>query len=198
MSDGGDALAELSGAGNVLLLGPSVESDVDAACKRLLTPGDGDSVLAVSFMLSPTEWLRNWDEHVDDRPDETVVVTTSDSLVQPGEGDDFGPDVEVEYLSSAGDLTGLGMVISKYLERWHEREARMAVCFDSLTTLLQYEELHNVYRFLHLITTRLGRAEAHAHFHLDPATQSEKAVSTLSSTFTAIARYDDGWDVKRR
>lgn len=193
------ALDDLVDVSNVLLLGPSVGEAVDAGCKHLLTGGDGDALLVVSFMLSPEEWVDQWVDRVGSLPEDLVVVATSDAFNQPGEDEDLPEAVTVEYLSSPGDLTGIGMVISKYLERWHEHDRGMAVCFDSLTTLLQYAESRSVYRFLHLITTRLSGADAHAHFHLDPGTQDDQTVSTITSTFQAVAHLDgDEWDVRRR
>lgn len=192
-------LDDLVDVSNVLLLGPSVGESVDAGCKHLLTAGDGDALLVVSFMLSPEEFVDQWTDRVGDLPADLVVVATSDAFNQPGEAEDLPESVTVEYLSSPGDLTGIGMVISKYLERWHEHDRGMSVCFDSLTTLLQYAESRSVYRFLHLITTRLASADARAHFHLDPGTQDEQTVSTITSTFQAVAELDgDEWDVRRR
>lgn len=202
MGTGIEVLDEFTVGSNVLLLGPAVDGAVDDGCRRLLRGGahtEPRSMLVVTFTLSPRQWVDRWDDHVGEQPDELVIVTTSDTFTGPTADEDFGDGVQVEYLSSPGDLTGLGMIISKYLERWYDEGRKMALCFDSLTALLQYEELHNVYRFLHLMTTRLAGADAHAHFHLDPATQDEKAVSTLSSTFDALARYDgDDWDVRSR
>lgn len=199
MDDAENALDGLAGASNVLLLGPAVDGEVDAGCKRLLAGEGARPIFVVTFTLPPRSWMERWDEQVGERPDDVVVVTTSDTFTGPLADEDIGEEVTVEYLSSPGDLTGLGMVISKYLERWHDQDREMALCFDSLTALLQYEELHNVYRFLHLMTTRLSGAGSHAHFHLDPATQDAQTVSTLSSTFDAIARYEaDDWEVKSR
>ncbi|WP_255148759.1 DUF7504 family protein [Halorarius halobius] len=199
MGDSVGTLEEFEAGSNVLLLGPSVSSEIDAGCRQLLHGDDEPrATLVVTFTLPPEQWVERWDDRVGDRPEELVLVTTSDTFAGPTADDELD-DIGIEYLSTPGDLTGLGMIISKYLERWHEADRRMALCFDSLTTLLQYEELHNVYRFLHLMTTRLAGAGAHAHFHLDPATQDEQAVSTLASTFDAIARLEDGeWDVRSR
>lgn len=194
-----EALDELTDVSNVLLLGPSVGETVDAGCKRLLAIEEDDALLVVSFMLSPQEWVRQWNDRVGELPEDLVIVATSDAFNQPGDDHDLPDAVTVEYLSSPGDLTGIGMVVSKYLERWHEKDRGMSVCFDSLTTLLQYAETRSVYRFLHLITTRLSGAGARAHFHLDPNTQDDQTVSTITSTFQAVAKHDDGeWDVRKR
>jgi hypothetical protein len=192
------AVAALADVPNVLLCAPSVGDAVDEGCKRLLGTGDADALLVVSFTLSPDEWVRRWIDRAGTLPDDVVVVTTSDAFTRADDGALPGP-VNVESLSSPGDLTGVGMVISKYLERWHEHDRDMAVCFDSLTTLLQYAECKDVFRFLHLVTTRIDGADARAHFHLDPETQDRKTVSTLTSAFQAVAEHDgDAWAVRQR
>lgn len=197
-----EGLDQLWDTSNTLVLGPSVNAEVDTACKHLLGDGDGPvSVLAVSFVRSPDQWARDWRESVGDLPDELVVITTTDgfggTVVNPRNRES---DVTTEYVSSPGDLTGVGMIIGKYLERWFEGDGDVRVCFDGLTTILQYGEPQNVYRFLHLMTTRLDGAGASAHFHLDPDTQDERVVATLKSSFQAIAEHqsETEWEVNRR
>lgn len=187
--------AKIEGASSVLVLGPAVNAAVDDACVGHLPSGEDAYVIAVNFSPSPDVWLDRYASRADADPAGVVLVTTNESAV---DADAYEWPVGVEGLSTPGDLTGIGMIISKYLERWHDR-GRVALCFDSLTALLQYEEPSNVYRFLHIISTRLAGAGATAHFHLDPATQDAQTVSTLRSPFEAVASFDDGeWTVKRR
>lgn len=192
MDEDAGPLAELSAVATALVLAPAVDDDVTAASMRLLITGDPDAVVAVAVTPSAAEWVDRWREHVGPLPSNLALVTTGDGTVDA--------DATVDRLSSPGDLTGLGMRLSDYLQRFTGRDERIGLCFDSLTTVLQYSELHNVYRFLHLMTTRLSGAGARAHFHLDPATQDQQAVSTLASAFEGIARReDDGtWTVRTR
>jgi len=185
----------LEDAANVLLLGPSVTRAVDAACLSHLPVGSHAHIIAVSFSPDPGAWLDRYDDHAGTSPAGVVLVTTSDASVTAGRHD---WPIAVEGLSSPADLTGVGMVISKYLERWQDRES-VALCFDSLTALLQYEDAKDIYRFLHIISTRLAGTDAVAHFHLDPMTQDEQTVSTLKSSFDAVASYeDDEWTIQGR
>ncbi|MFB6118091.1 hypothetical protein [Halosegnis sp.] len=197
MGDAAQLGERLGDAGNVLFLGPSVTPAVDTACMAHLPTGARAHVIAVNFSPNPGTWLDRYDEHAGESPAGVVLVTTSDTSI-----DETAYDwpVAVEGLSSPADLTGIGMVVSKYLERWQGRET-VALCFDSLTALLQYEDAKDVYRFLHIISTRLAGTAARSHFHLDPMTQDDQTVSTLRSSFDAVATFDpdaETWEVARR
>lgn len=198
-------LDRLRDVSNTLVLGPAVDEAVDEAGKRLLR-GDPDTpthALVVTFVKGRDSWVEDWRRSVGDLPDDLVVLTTTDGF--GGDGRDRaeagpGDGVVTEYVSSPGDLTGLGMIIGKYLERWYQDEGDIRVLFDSLTTVLQYGEPQDVYRFLHLMTTRLDGAEASAYFLFDPETQDEQTVASVKSSFQAIAELvgDDEWTVNRR
>jgi hypothetical protein len=157
----------------------------------------------VTFVKSPENWIADWRRTVGDLPEQVVIVTTTDGFGGGNIGDregDLPSGVRTEYVSSPGDLTGLGMIIGKYLERWYQGDGDIRVSFDSLTTLRQYGEPQNVYRFLTLMTTRLDGAGAAAHFLFGPETQDPQTVATIKSSFQAIAELvsEDEWEVRQR
>ncbi|WP_254822728.1 DUF7504 family protein [Haloglomus halophilum] len=189
---------------NTLILGPSVDESVNEAGRRLLR-GEADTpthALVVTFVKGPDSWVEDWRRTVGDLPEDLVIVTTTDGFggSDVGDGTASSQGVTTEYVSSPGDLTGLGMIIGKYLERWYQDEGDIRVVFDSLTTILQYGEPQNVYRFLHLMTTRFDGADASAYFLFDPETQDPQTVATIKSSFQAIAQFEgDGeWEVNQR
>jgi hypothetical protein len=198
-------LDRLRSVPNTLVLGPSVDESVDEASRRLLR-GDPDRpthALVVTFVKGPESWIDDWRRTVGDLPEDLVIVTTTDGFGADDVGDPEATatgEVTVEYVSSPGDLTGLGMVIGKYLERWYEDGGDIRVGFDSLTTILQYGDPQNVYRFLHLMTTRFDGAGAAAYFLFDPETQDPQTVATVKSSFQAIAKLvgDGEWKVSQR
>jgi hypothetical protein len=187
------SLERLRDRSSVLFLAPSV-GGADDVCLDLLGGTTGSlRVLVVSYVRSPAAWVSDWRERHGKLPAELVILTTG------GSGTDLPDAVTVEQVASPGDLTGQGMRLSEYLERWQGENGDVRVCLDSLTTLLQYEDTHQVYRFVHLLSTRFEGAGAHGHFHLDPATTDEQTVATLASAVQALARHEgDGWTVRTR
>lgn len=120
---------------------------------------------------------------------ESVLVTTSEAGVSES--------VPTERVSSPADLTGVGMQTSQILGRWAETGDDIVVSFDSLTVLLQFVDLHDLYRFLHVVTARIRTVGAHAQFYLDPSTQGDQTVSIITSLFQGVARYEgDEWSVR--
>ena len=198
-------LDRLRNVPNTLLLGPSVDESIDRATKRLLRGADDEPTrtLVVTFVKGPDRWIEDWRRTVGDLPEELVITTTTDGFGGSELGDrteENAGNVATEYVSSPGDLTGLGMIIGKYLERWYRTEGDIRVLFDSLTTILQYGEPQGVFRFLHLMTTRLDGANAAAYFLFDPDTQDSQTVAKMKSSFEAIAQLvdEDEWEVNQR
>ena len=105
-----------------------------------------------------------------------VVISVGDTA--PG-GDEEG--VTTRHVDAPADLTQLGIEIGDALEG---RE-QVSVCFDSLTTTLQYADYTDVYEFLHAVTGRLRAADARTHAHINPIAHDDQVLAGLSTLFDA-------------
>ena len=200
---------ELAGASNLLVLAPSDDPAADDLCPGLLLAEEPSStnLLWVTYTDTPDACLRKWLHHANGRPADVKVISVGDTMrstsaAQPGSGGRTATPTPsaVDSLPNPGDLTGLGIKISEQLQQWRVDNNRTVVCFDSLTTVLQYVELQTVYKFLHVLTGRFDTVDACAHFHMDPNAHDEVTVNTLKSLFDAVVeRSDDGeWRVLTR
>lgn len=185
--------ARLADASNVLLLAPSFQDGVDAACTQLHAgekPADA-RVLAVTYTRSPHEWVADWLDSVGTMPADGLLVSVGDG--GRTDGADPGGDVwTVERISNAGNLTRLGITLSDYLADGGRGRTRL--CFDSLTVLLQYASLERAFKFLHAITSRVRSANAVGHYHLDPAAHDEQTLATIKGLFDAVVEVDESGD----
>lgn len=184
---------------NVLLLTSALSSADDEACIDLLTVTnpDRENVLSITFTQSADDRLDLWRSHVADLPAQAGIVsvdvlTRSASSSAPSPSQTAPQPITVETVSDPGDLTGLGIAISKFVSNWDGSPNRTVVCFHSLTPLLQYADLQRVFRFLHVLTGRLKSVDAVAHFHLDPHAHDEQTLDTLTQLFDAIVEHEDG------
>jgi len=198
---------ETGDASNVLLLAPSMGEEGDEGCSRLLTvePEESKDVLSITLTESPDDRLAVWRRHASGRPARTGFVNVGDPTrsVSADSGGSIelpGRDMTIETVSSPADLTGIGIKVSSFLSEWAEDGNSIVVCFHSLTTLLQYIDLQEAFRFLHVLTGRLEAVDAVAHYHMDPDAHDEREVNTLKALFDAVVEVDgDGeWTVRTR
>ncbi len=203
------SLEGVEDASNVLILAPSMELSDGAACARVLSAGDvdGSNLLHVALTDTPDNRLGALRSHLGEvQPLNLAFVTVGDHArsVAATSPDGFAteigdPGVTSETISTPGDLTGLGMKISSIISEWEGDETDVIVCFHSLTTLLQYAEVRQVFRFLHVLTGRLDVVDARAHYHLDPGAHDEKDVNTLKALFDGVVTFESGeWSVQTR
>lgn len=186
---------------NTLVLLPHLhDHDVDV-CLDLLTVAepDDENVLAVSFEETATAKSRRWSEGIGTPPSELAVVEVSPSdSTESAEsisdrGSEAGAPPTTRHVSEADGLASLAETISEQLAKWKASNTQTVVCFQSLTPLLEQNDLRQVFRFLHLLLRRLESVDAVAHFHLDPDAVDEQALYTLLPLFdTVIEHNEDG------
>jgi len=193
---------------SVLVLCSSFTGDESAACADLLTlddPGRTD-VLWVALADSPAERLTAWDHHVDERPSRAAVVSVDTDTRSHGgavvdDSESASPlgGATVETVSDPANVTRIGIEIIERLTEWGEvrRDRPTALCFDSLTTLLQHVSVEEAFKFLHVLTSKSAAVEATGHYHLDPAAHDEATIATLAELFDAVYECGDSTEESR-
>lgn len=179
-----------AGASSVLLLAPSLDPAGEKACGQLCSPVTPANLnlLSVSLTDSAGDTLDRWRRTVGHQlPAEVGIITVGESTrgaAAAAVGDAMpASEVKTTAVSTPGDLTGLGIKTSQCLSAWEESDNDTVVCFDSLTTLLQFAELRRVFQFLHVLTKRIDATGATAHFHMDPDAHDQQTRATLRSLF---------------
>jgi hypothetical protein len=178
-----DLTDRLAGASTVLLAAPSMGGGREV-CSGLLTDDlDEPNVLFVSFTRQAAACVDQCDA-ADADAATLGVITVGDA---GGRVD--RDDVVTNSVSTPSDLTGLGIQIGKVLSEW---DPPVAVCFDSLTSMLQYVDFETAYEFLHAVTGQLHAAGARAHFHVDPVAHERRKIDGITSLFDARVDVDGG------
>jgi hypothetical protein len=169
------------------------------------SPADDPNVVVVALAGSPATWLDQWARLVDgDDADSRATFVVEEAMdwiaghprdrlerVAPPE-----TDVDVETVDSAGNLTDLGVTLVDELESHRTYDAPTALCFQSLTVLLQWSETDAVFRFLHTLMGHLDDAasdgpDATAHFHIHEPAHEDDTVDRLRPLFDRV-RHDRG------
>lgn len=189
-NDGGE-LASLQGTTNALLMAPSLGGHGETACFDLLsqTPPSKTNVLAITFTDTPREWIQQWDDHVGIDPVRGGVVS-----IGQADGAIDNPTWAAKTVENPSDLTGIGIELSELLSGMAAaagEDEEIMVCFDSITSLLQYADLQRSFRFLHVVTGRIKTVGGQAHYHLDPEAHEQQTLATLKGLFDAVVEVDD-------
>ncbi len=93
-----------------------------------------------------------------------------------------GPDVQVKYVSTQSDLTGIGMKFSALYESLYGAASggRVRTGLVSLSSLSMYVDLRKLFQFAQTLSGRIDSAGGLGAFTLDPTTHDVKTVNTLS------------------
>lgn len=171
--------------GTYLLAGPAMTGKYNLILD-ILTDGirAGDGALFVSTNEPARLVFDAVDARLGSTPDTFRVVDCISE--QQGADEDYAAD-RVEYVSSAADLTGIGIGVSEQLRRFVEADTeRVRIGFHSLSTLLMYVELETVFRFVHVLSGRIDGIDGFGVFAIDPSTHDESTVNTLKQLFDGM------------
>ncbi|WP_336024203.1 DUF7504 family protein [Halobellus salinisoli] len=187
MSSIAQAAAQVDDAASVLVLRPQTAAVDDEAGRRHFVDDEGGAeLLGISFTQPPSAWYDAWCDTLDGEPAAAAIITTPE-LAE----DDIGDrPLDVDTVANPSNLTGIGVKSTPYLTDWTDA----TVTVDSLTTLLQYADKQRVYRFLHVLTTRLRAAGATGLFYFDPTVQDEQTVELLKTLFDAVIECESAGD----
>lgn len=192
-----DALEELDDdISNILLLGPgdtAVENDLCASLIKQES-GPGRRRVLVTTEQTPDERLATLHGFGAGTFEETTVIAVGERVRSgSGNGNPFeinGETVTIETVRDRRDLTRLGLLINRSL---NEEITGLVptLCFHSFSTLLEGDNLEQLFRFLHVLQSRTSQVGATAHYHLDPSTIADEVVTTIEQLFDLTVRYDD-------
>ena len=156
------------------------------ACLDLLGLGDveGRNVLLIRYRQIGEDRLRRIAEDAAD----VQLITIGYRQSIP---DDVDERIETTRINNPGELTRLGIVMTRAIGSWDGDDRDTVVCLDSLDVLMGYTDGRNVFRFLHVLLSKLQSSDAIAHFHIDPSTADDQGANTLKPLFDAVVTIDD-------
>lgn len=199
-----DLRAEVGDASNVFVLAPTFTPDVEAWCSSLIDCAS-DRTEAVLYIASgpPSGHLERCRTNGSSGSLRRIgflnlggAGTPSGSSLDEVERD--GVDVQIRSVESPGNLTKIGVELNEMLTDWADVDGAIAICFESLTPLIQYSDVENVYRFLHVLTNQVKAVDARAHYHLDPGAHDNTDVNLLLTMVDAVVEPADDGGVRIR
>jgi hypothetical protein len=189
VASGAHVADEVDGAGNVLVRSSGGGRGADNARTHFCSPAE----VVLFVTTAPGERLRLLDETLPEWPEQTVVLTTkSDPLASVSGIDLSAIGLEVVQLDRSLGLSGVGETISRIVDEYEGTDGRLTVGFDVLSELVAKFDLQTVFNFLHVLGRRFNRADALAHYHVDPRAQSASTINVLEGAFDLSITARDG------
>ena len=177
---------DLTPGTSILLQCGSQDDREDVACHDLLgltgDGGDRNALLIQYRQLAPNRL-----GHIAEHAARTTVVAVGYSQPVPESVDDRVETIEI---NNPNDITRLGILVSGMLDDWADHDATTVVCYDSVNVLLEYKDVQNTFRFLHVFLGTLESADAIAHFHADPLASTPQKINTLKPLFDDVVSID--------
>lgn len=165
--------------GSTLLVAGSALTRTDDLARSMVVDGadDGEGSL---FVATNSTWRKLLSACQQTHPG----LDSSRLAVVDCSGQDFTQtdDVQVKYISTQSDLTGIGMKFSRLYESLYAdaTNGRVRTGLLSLSSLAMYVDMRSLYRFAQTITARIESAGGLGVFTVDPTTHDTKVVNTLS------------------
>ncbi|WP_323676764.1 hypothetical protein [Halorubellus sp. PRR65] len=198
-------LASLKQEGsNILLVGQTSGAAHHAACERLL--GDGEDPRRRVYVYTAGNESCGFTATAPDARDSACIVTQATDG-ETGAHDGVPESVEQTVVGNQL-LASLGAeiidAVAAYDAEFDLEPAELRLCFDSVTPLLRDHKSENVFRLLHMVTSRVREVDGMGHFHL-PLERDSDYVHLLEPLFDAIVEVRDAedgleqrWDLQDR
>lgn len=158
----------------VMVTGPP-HSGTRRLTLKLLSPVAGEGSITISTNTKPSRMARKCRAiGMDQSPDHTAIIDC-------GGNDEPIDAARVVSVSSPKDLTGIGMRYSKvYRDLYRSGVRRVRTGVHSVSTLLSFNDLKPVVRFVHTLAGRVDSADGIGVLLIDPAMHDDRTVSTLA------------------
>jgi hypothetical protein len=192
-------LAETAPGTSLLVAGPPMTRK-RRLLYRLLAGVDADAVRGLVTTRLDAEGVVGEYRSVDPgvREDRLAVVDCVTDQRATGFDTDRDPGPNRTYAHDPGDLTGVGIGVSEYMRRAHERDEGFVLGVHTLSTMLMYADLQRVYRFVHVLTSRGAAAGFGSVYVLDESADDPGMIAQPFDGLVAVRDAESGTEVRVR
>jgi KaiC/GvpD/RAD55 family RecA-like ATPase len=180
----------LTGGTNVLVSGP-VMTGKQRLLLRILAggdPADRGTVLATT-RTNADALARTFETVAGDVPDDLFAVVDCTGTASRSR---TRRTPTRRYVSSPGDLTGIGIGLTEFMREFYHRGDAARVGIHSLSTMLMYTEFRRLFQFLHVVTGRIESSGFVGVFAVDDSAIGERETNILLQLFDTVVETRDG------
>lgn len=190
-----DALSSVRPGSSLLISGPAMTGKEDLAYS-ILADGSrqGQGALIVTTGDSAADVVEDFRQRVPDLDETRLGVV--DCRGEGGRSSERGPGGSSLYhVTSPGEITGIGIGITKCLEALHDSGAESGrFALVSLSTILTYTDQKTVFKLCHVLSSRFDSAGYLGVFTIDSAAHDEQTLQVIKQAFDGMIEIRDGDD----
>jgi KaiC/GvpD/RAD55 family RecA-like ATPase len=181
-----DALSKVRPGSSILISGPAM-SGKERLAYDILADGleKGDGAVVVTTGDGAGSVVEEFRSLVPDLDDSQLGVI--DCRGEGGTDEAAIGNAHAHHVSSPGDLTGIGIGITKALEGLHNagnEQGRLALV--SLSTMLTYTDKKTVFKFCHVLSSRLDSAGYIGVFTIDSGAHDDQTLQVIKQAFDGM------------
>jgi KaiC/GvpD/RAD55 family RecA-like ATPase len=187
-----DALREVRPGSSILLSGPAMTGKQKVAYDILADGArGGDGAVVVTTGDKASTVAEQFNDRVPELEGSQLGVV--DCRGEGGREQDIIDGVSVHQVSSPGDLTGIGIGITKALEGLHNAgRTRGRLALISLSTMLTYTDKKTVFKFCHVLSSRLDAADYIGVFTIDSGAHDKQTIQVIKQAFDGLIEIREG------
>ncbi|TYT60904.1 DUF7504 family protein [Natrialba swarupiae] len=180
LQTGAHVTDEVGGTGNVLVLAPPESDGANNARVHFTAPND----VAILVTMNVADRLELLGRRLEEWPAKTIVVTTkTDPLAGVEDVDIASVPLEIVQLDKGLGIAGLGETISRVIAEHETTDGDIAVQFDVLSEIIDTYELEKVFRFIHLLNSRIESVDALSHYYCNSQARSKPTINLIGELF---------------
>ena len=186
-----DALRSVRPGSSILISGPAMTGK-EALAYEILADGmeQDDGAVVVTTSDGADDVVADFRDRVPGMADSQLGIIDC-----RGEGGSSGGAIDgafVHQVSSPGDLTGIGIGITKALEGLHNSgRERGRLALISLSTMLTYTDKKTVFKFCHVLASRLDAADYIGVFTIDSGAHDQQTIQVIKQAFDGLIEVRD-------
>lgn len=190
-----DAIEGIKSGSNILLIGPSL-CGKEFILYNIMYHGaaiNENSIINVTTRETAAHILEWFKENKLNLPLDRIGIIDCVTKIPSGE---VLMNENIKIASSAGDLTGIGLKISKFFDEFFIKKKiqKNQLHINSLSTFLKDSNAQTVFRFLHIITKRIKSIGALGIYLIDGGMHDEQEIATLRQLFDGIIEIESEKD----
>ncbi|ACV48654.1 conserved hypothetical protein [Halomicrobium mukohataei DSM 12286] len=189
-----DALDSVRPGTSLLVAGPAM-SGKEALAMDVLKDGvgNGEGAVVVTTNDRASSVVDEFRTDVPEMDDSQLGVVDCRGDNSGGEAPQSG--AYTHHVNSPGDLTGIGIGITKALEGLHKSgrdQGRLALV--SLSTMLTYTDKKTVFKLCHILSSRLDSAGYVGVFTIDSGAHDDQTLQVIKQAFDGLIEFreEDG------